>query len=119
MSESYSVSQYEQEGIVVLQISGYFGELAGQNLTARVDELLCHQKGKMVFDLSQCEVLASPGIGSLLEIVDKVVEEFNGSMAFIVLDPVMVKVLNLTHVTALAGVAQTLSEAIEYLKQDI
>lgn len=118
MSESYTISQSEQDGIAIFQITGYFGEQGGEELATKVDELLCRQKGKMIFDFSHCGVLCSPGVGCLLEIVGKVIEEFNGSLAFTGLDPIKLKVLSLTHVTTLATIAQTPEEAIESLKNE-
>lgn len=117
MSESYTITQKEIQGVMCLMVSGYFDVPAGTELGARVDELLCLQKGTMVLDFSQCTVLCSRGIGCLLEIVEKVVEEFGGALAFSGLDPLKLKVLALTNVTALAEVAKTPEEAVAALKK--
>ncbi|MFZ2955364.1 MAG: STAS domain-containing protein [Candidatus Ozemobacteraceae bacterium] len=116
MKESYSILQSEKDGIVIFLISGYFAEKAGLELVNKIDELLCQQMGKIIIDFGQCTVLSSLGIGCLLEIVGKVIEEFNGMLAFTGLDPLKLKVLTLTHVTALAIVVKTPDQAVECMK---
>ncbi|MBF0409807.1 MAG: STAS domain-containing protein [Candidatus Riflebacteria bacterium] len=111
MSENYILKQTEENGIVIFSIVGYFGEKVGEELVEKIEELLCAKKGRVILDLSECTVLCSPGIGSIIEIVGMVVEEYNGTVVICGLDPIKQKVLALTQVTAIARVAKDLQDA--------
>ena len=39
MAENYSIKQKEESGAVIFSVSGYFGESAGDELVAKVEEL--------------------------------------------------------------------------------
>jgi anti-anti-sigma regulatory factor len=116
MAEKFAITEKTERDVVIFLISGYFGEQGGQKLAARVDELLCSRREKLIIDLAECSVLASPGFGALLEIVDKVVEEFGGTVVFSGPSAVMLQVMNLTHIASLVRIEDTLDNARAWME---
>jgi anti-anti-sigma factor len=116
MAEKFAITEKTERDVVIFLISGYFGEQGGQKLAARVDELLCSRREKLIIDLAECSVLASPGFGALLEIVDKVVEEFGGTVVFSGPSAVMLQVMNLTHIASLVRIEDTLDKARAWME---
>ena len=118
MATTYAVKLEEKNGIAIFRIEGYFDLPAATELSQRVDELLCRQRNKCVFDFKASTVLCSRGIGHLMELVDKVIDEFDGAVAFSGLDPLKRKVLEFINATARVAITRTPEEGVDALAKE-
>lgn len=115
MSKNYALSLEEKDGTAIIRMEGYFDIPAATDLVSCVDELLCRQRKKFVLDFTATTVLCSRGIGCLMELVDKVIDEFDGALAFSGLDPLKRRVLDFISATERVAVTRTAAEGVEVL----
>jgi len=117
MNQAFQISVQEKQGLPVVTITGFFGEEAGDRLLPMVQGFLSQGKAAVILDFTGCTVIASPGIGSLIEITGIAVTEMKRRIAFTGLDAFKIKVLSMVRVTELAQVAPTVNEALTLLRQ--
>ncbi|MBF0410658.1 MAG: STAS domain-containing protein [Candidatus Riflebacteria bacterium] len=112
MSLDFSINSETTDVFVVFKLKGYFGAEGGAQLISLVEEQLCKSKNTIVIDFSNCTVLCSPGVGCIIDISVKVVQESSGKLYITGVDQLKEKVLTLTGVTNLAKIVKKLDEII-------
>lgn len=111
--DSYELIITERDSVVIAIIKGYFNADAGEDLNDRIDRLALAGKVRIIIDFSDCTLLNSPGVTSMVDITLKVSEDFDGKLVFFGLDQIKYNVLRTVHVIPPAEVASSLAEAYQ------
>ena len=114
MSEEIELKEIEE--IPVLQIAGYFNAELGVKVTAMVDTLLQKGKNRIVIDLSQCKVVNSPGLASMIDLSFKVIDDFQGKVVIAGVDQLKINIFTTAGLFPLAGTAANAPEACKKIK---
>jgi hypothetical protein len=116
--ETFEILFTDREDVAIAVIKGYFNADAGEMLSERVDRLGLKGVVKLVVDFTQCTLLNSPGVTSMVDIALKISEDFEGRIALVGLDNLKLQVLKTVHVIPPAEVALTLDEAFHMVSQE-
>ncbi|MBF0409416.1 MAG: hypothetical protein HQM10_18900 [Candidatus Riflebacteria bacterium] len=110
---SYAIEEVEKSGYPVIVFTGYFAGEAGQEVTKVVQEILqVKKKNRIIFDLTKCSIINSPGIAALSDIVMTVSEDYKGKVFLIGLDKSKKMLLQMTGVLVNAETGDSVEEII-------
>ncbi|MBF0410367.1 MAG: STAS domain-containing protein [Candidatus Riflebacteria bacterium] len=111
--DSYAFEEFEKDGFPVISFSGYFAGEAGQVVNKAVQTILrVKKKNRIIFDLSGCTIISSPGIAALSDMVMTVTEDYKGKVYLIGLDKSKKMLFQMTGVLENAEIANSLEEVI-------
>lgn len=113
---SFELTESEFSGFPLLTFSGYCAEDGGSRLQDMVAALLEQEKCFVIIDFTECTVVSSPGLASILDLVMEICEDYRGAIVFVGLDEGKEKFFNMTGVLPIAKTAKTLEKALEILK---
>ncbi len=114
--EQYRIHLEEADGIATFKVSGYFEKAAGKSIIAEAEKLFEAGIVFLVLDLSECEVLSSPGVSMLVELAIDSADNYDGKLILCGLDKLKEKVLTLVGIHTMAEVVATLPEALALAK---
>ena len=78
--EKFSFINRQEENVFWIAPKGYLDETGGKTLYALVEKALQNGVLKVILDFRGVELISSPGIASLLDISNRVVDDFNGQL---------------------------------------
>ena len=104
------ISNFENDGIEVIQIKGHLSAENAETLRSKFLELFATQR-KFVFDLSEMENLDSTGLGTLVFCL-KSCTEFNGTMKLANLTQRARMIFEITKAYRIFDIYDELDEAI-------
>lgn len=113
----FEVSSDLQDGIPVLRVKGYYEKPAGQEVAKAAAAFWNDRKFHLVLDLSQCDILSSPGVSTIVEIAVDLADTHSGKLVICGLDKLKEKVLTLVGIQSMAEVVSTLTEAVAIAKR--
>lgn len=108
----FEVSSSLQDGIPVLRVKGYYEKPAGQMVAEAATAFWDQKKYHLVLDLSQCDILSSPGVSTIVELACDLADNFSGKLVICGLDKLKEQVLALVGVQSMAEIVPTLTEAV-------
>ena len=109
------ISNFENDGIEVIQIKGHLSAENAEMLRSKFLELFATQR-KFVFDLSEMENLDSTGLGTLVFCL-KSCTEFNGTMILANLTQRARMIFEITKAFRIFDIYDDLSEAIKAARE--
>ncbi|MBF0499498.1 MAG: STAS domain-containing protein [Candidatus Riflebacteria bacterium] len=112
----FSITAQSIDEIRVFAVNGYFGWDSGKQLQTLVDKDLGQGIKHFIFELSNCQMISSPGIVSILNVITKVRDEFHGNIVLAQLDQVLATVMKVSGVMNLATASNSLAEAVELIR---
>lgn len=107
----------EEQGFPVVVISGYFDEDVGSKVLECTEGLLSAGKTSLVLDFGQCRAVNSLGVGKLVSLSMKVVEDFQGRLVLSGLKPIMVSVFEFAMIAPPSEIVPDIAAAVKLLSQ--
>lgn len=114
--KSCEITMKYSEGIPVFFVKGYFTDYAGKDLANLIDPFLKEGKAFFIVDFSECNLVNSPGLVSLVNLSTVVSDDFQGKVILTGLDEFKISVMTIAGVFYSAEQASTLEEAVKRLK---
>jgi len=108
----FEVSSSVQDGIPILRVKGYYEKPAGQKVAEAAATFWKDKKYHLVLDLSQCDILSSPGVSTIVELACDLADNYSGKLIICGLDKLKEKVLTLVGIQTMADLAPTVAEAV-------
>jgi len=105
------ISNFENDGIEIIQIKGHLSAENAETLRSKFLELFANQR-KFVFDLSEMENLDSTGLGTLVFCT-----EFNGTLKLANLAPRAKMIFEITKAFRIFDIYDELDEAIRAARE--
>ena len=87
--------------VFVIRLSGYFDAKAGTVFKTALDDLLKKGEKLFLFNFKSVSLINSPGVGSLLGVVEDITMEHGGKVAFCNLPQTANEVFNLVGIPGL------------------
>ncbi len=116
--DAFSIRIESHDPVTIIRIQGYLALEAGQELHERLFDLLKQGKLRFLLDFSECKLISSPGVVSLLELVIKVTDDFRARIAISGLDDLKTKVFKMAGVSNIAPAFPQESQALGHLLKD-
>lgn len=115
--DGYEVKMGIIDSIPVISAIGYFEKLAGAKVKEEAERLMQGGNVHLVLDLSQCSVLASPGVAVLIEISIAAIDTYGGKLIVCGLDKLKERVLRMVLLQDTSDLVPTVAEAVARAKQ--
>ncbi len=106
------MNQTEKNGIIILSVTGYFDEKLGLKANSVADGFLRTGKVRFVIDLKDCKVINSPGLAQIVELSEKVVEDFKGRLFLAQPKPIFQRMFKMAGILPQAEEAPDLGSAL-------
>jgi hypothetical protein len=103
------------EKVVILSFAGYFNHLIGEKAEKIIESHSLNGKTRFLFDFSRCQLINSPGVASMVDIVLKITDDFKGRIALTGLDQMKHTIFKMVHVIPSAYPAPNTEDALRYL----
>ena len=116
MAEIFDIKTDFSQKFPIISIRGYLARDAGAQLVSQVEKLAGEHNVNFIFDLSECKVISSPGVAAIMSITFKVLDDYQGKVVLLGLDPFKIQVLKMSRVIPMAYAVSTLKEALDYLE---
>ena len=97
--------------IRVLHFSGYLNEVAGVELMRECDAALGEGRTDIIIAFHDCPAIASPGLAALMELMMRVLDDFQGNLIFTGLDENKLNLLSVIGLYPIVPHADSLDEA--------
>ncbi|RCK79451.1 MAG: hypothetical protein OZSIB_0091 [Candidatus Ozemobacter sibiricus] len=110
--EAFTIHEEDLQGTPVLTVQGYFSDVTGRDLLTRLERLIGTGRTTCIIDLGPCTVINSPGLGTMLDLTLKVVDDLRGRLILTGLDRVKTSVLEMVGVLAMVTVAPDRAAAL-------
>jgi anti-anti-sigma factor len=117
-SEPFNLQVLRQNGISVVSIDGYLGAPAGARLQELIEAQLAEGNSRFLLDVSGCRLISSPGVGSLMIMAMRVVEDFQGDVVLAGADELKLTVLEMAGFFNLAIAVPSRSDGMARLGAD-
>lgn len=112
MAETFSVEMDNQDGVIILKLSGEIDLNSSPQLRNKLSESVGNNRSNVVLDLSGVPYMDSSGVGTLVE-AKRMVEK-NKAQLFLVNPQTRVfSVLEITHLHRFFTICDTLEEALK------
>ncbi len=114
MNSEFNIHTDTFNQTLVLKTEGYINNVAGEKISQIFSE---HSKADIrnaVFDLEKSKVINSIGISYLIEVIE-LVNERNGKIIFLNLDPSIEKTFKIMGLLQFAEIADSLDSALQVL----
>ncbi len=115
--EKFTIQATKQEEIPILSVTGYFEKAAGEEVLRQAEKLFSRGDLFLVLNLSDCDVLSSPGVSLIVELAIDAMDNYDGKLIICGLDKLKEKVLTLVGIQTMTVIAATLAEAVDQAKQ--
>jgi anti-anti-sigma factor len=97
---------------LVMKTEGYINNVAGEKISEEFSKNFSGGVNKVIIDMEKSKVINSIGISYLLEVIEKL-NESNGKLIFINLDPTIDKTLNIMGLFQFAEKADSIDSALK------
>ena len=97
---------------LVMKTEGYINNVAGEKISEELSKNFGGGVNKVIIDMEKSKVINSIGISYLLEVIEKL-NESNGKLIFINLDPTIDKTLNIMGLFQFAEKADSIDSALK------
>ena len=97
---------------LVMKTEGYINNVAGEKISEEFSKNFSGGINKVIIDMEKSKVINSIGISYLLEVIEKL-NESNGKLIFINLDPTIDKTLNIMGLFQFAEKADSIDSALK------
>lgn len=112
MNSDFSLESKVENNVLVIATNGYINNHGGEKIAGEAFNHMGNGVNKIVLDLKNSKVVNSIGISLLIEIIEKL-NQSNGKMVFINLDPTIEKTFTIMGLFQFADKADTLDDAIK------
>ena len=112
MNSDFSLESKVENNVLVIATNGYINNHGGEKIAGEAYNHMGNGVNKIVLDLKNSKVVNSIGISLLIEIIEKL-NQSNGKMVFVNLDPTIEKTFTIMGLFQFADKADTLDEAIK------
>lgn len=112
MSSDFSLITEMHNKTLLMKTEGYINNTAGERLVQEFSDKYSDAMNKVVIDLEKSKMINSIGISYLLEIIETLNEK-DGKLVFVNLDPTIEKTFKIMGLFQFAGKADSLSAALE------
>ena len=116
LMENFILNIQETDDLAVFFVKGYFNDEAGEKIDDSAGVFLSKGKKILILDFSECVVINSLGVASLMGLAIRVTDEFQAKLIFSGLDPFKNQVLLVSGILPLVEVASNVQEGIEISK---
>ncbi len=116
MEGSGSFTVQARQEVQVFTISGYFAGETGSSLQKKVEELFKSGSKAFVLDFQGCKVINSQGIGAVMDLSLKILDDYRGKIAIVNVDSTKIAVFQLVGVFPLVPLSANMEEAIKAVK---
>jgi len=111
MLTDFNLSSEFKDNSLIMKTSGYINNVAGEQIS---EEFTKHKDGgvkKVIMDLKESKVVNSIGISYLIEIIEKL-NESNGKLYFLNLDPTIEKTFSIMGLFQFAEKTDSVEDAL-------
>ena len=111
MLTDFNLSSEFKDNSLIMKTSGYINNVAGEQIS---EEFAKHKDGdvkKVIMDLMESKVVNSIGISYLIEIIEKL-NESNGKLYFLNLDPTIEKTFSIMGLFQFAEKTDSVEDAL-------
>ena len=112
MSGEFNLLTELHEKTLVMKTDGYINNTAGEKIVQEFTNHFSDAMNKVVIDMAKSKVINSIGISYLLEVVEKLNDK-NGKLIFINLDPTVEKTFKIMGLFQFAEKADSLDSALK------
>lgn len=112
MVSEFNLSSEVKNNCVIISTSGYINNMGGQKIVEEFNS--CHKNGinNYILDLEKSKIVNSIGISFLIEIIEKL-NESNGKLVFINLDPAVDKTFTIMGLFNYASKAENVEDGLK------
>jgi len=112
MSTDFNIISKIHNDILVIKTDGYINNTAGEKIVDEFSKNFSGGMKKVIMDLGKSKVVNSIGISYLIDIIEKL-NQSNGKLIFINLDPTIEKTFNIMGIFQFAEKADSIDSALE------
>jgi anti-sigma B factor antagonist len=112
MSSDFNLITELQNNTLVMKTEGYINNTAGERMVQEFTNKFNASANKVIIDLEKSKMINSIGISYLLEIIETLNEK-EGKLVFVNLDPTIEKTFKIMGLFQFAGKADSLNSALE------
>ena len=112
MSSEFNLITEIRNNALVMKTEGYINNVAGEKIVREFSKNSGSAINKVVIDMEKSKVVNSIGISYLLEIIEKL-NDSNGKLIFINLDPTIEKTFNIMGLFQFAEKADSIDSALK------
>lgn len=105
----------EFKSLPVISISGYFDDDVGGSVLEISESLLMDGKISQIIDFSECIAINSLGVGKLVSVSMRIIDDFQGRLVLVNLRPIMKDVFEFAMIAPPAEIVPDLQSAAEVL----
>lgn len=109
---TFTVDTVERGDVLIVRATGYLDDRGGAILQSAVMEALTKGFQQVVFNFSAAPVINSQGISHIIELVEIVIDEKNGELAFVGLNELTCGVFKMVGLLRMAESYSTEEEAV-------
>jgi len=114
MSGEFNVQTEIRDNTFLIRTEGYINNTAGERISKLFSENSASEIKNAIFDLEKSKVINSIGISYLLEVIE-LLNERNGKIIFVNLDPSIEKTFKIMGLFQFAQVSESLDAAMQQL----
>lgn len=114
MSGEFSIQTEIRDNTFLIKTEGYINNTAGEKISRLFSENPNTEIKNAIFDLEKSKVINSIGISYLLEVIE-LLNERNGKIIFLNLDPSIEKTFKIMGLFQFAQVSESLDSAMKEL----
>lgn len=114
MVTDFNLNVEIKDNTIIMQTAGYINNTGGQAIADEFNKVKENGVKNVVMDLADSKVVNSIGISFLIEIIEKL-NELNGLLVFINLDPSIEKTFTIMGLFHFAKKAENLEDALGML----
>ena len=104
------------DDIPIVALSGYCGEPASLEMDEYVTGLLEGGRRNFILDFSRCTACSSLGLSNLLDLVERISEDFGGHLTFCGVGEFQMQILTIMGLFHYADTVATVEEAVSAMK---
>ena len=112
MNSDFNLDSKLEKNTVILTTHGYINNHGGETISEEAFKHIKNGVKTVILDLKDTKVVNSIGISLLIEIIEKL-NQVNGKLIFINLDPTVEKTFTIMGLFQFASKADSLEEAVQ------
>jgi anti-anti-sigma factor len=109
--DTFTLDVERKAGYAILRTDGYVNNLGGEKIAELANQLIDEGTRFLVLNLEKSQVVNSIGISILIEVIERMVEEEGGKLAFCHLTKTIAKTFQIMGLTQYAQIYETEAEA--------
>ncbi len=115
---SFTVTVRMEDTIPVIIPQGYYSGDSGEQVHELIDRLFREGHTSFLFDFSVCDIVNSPGVVSLMDLVAKIAEDYKGKSVLVGLDELKKTTFKMAGLTHVALVAEGVAAGLQMVQTD-